>query len=432
MMANFVSGISVLYYHETMHQWGAYLNKQLGVSDGTHWLENSSIAGSLGGCPWVDNGNGTFSTGAYPPTDGDLELYVAGLLPASQVNPFYVAGGTVQNCNKGQLLPAPYKQLTINDVINAQGPRVPAWDGNVKNYKHAIVVTSQNRLLTPFEMTYYGRIAQMWEGSTVEVGPNPPFKWPKYTRGASTFNMLLDSWTGPIVRATSIANAASGQVGAVSPGEIIALYGSRLGPSTLAGLTINSAGRVDTISGGTQVLFDGVPAPMLYSTSGQISTIVPYEVAGRVSVSVQVSYLGQLSPVVSVPVTLSAPAIFTQNQSGSGPGSILNQDYSLNTAANPAAAGSFIQIYGTGEGQSVPGGVDGAITPGLRSTQQLPSVTIGGLPAVVQFAGPAPQAVAGLFQVNAFVPSGLGSGAFPIQVKFGSASSQSGVIVYLK
>ena len=52
--------------------------------------------------------------------------------------------------------------------------------------------------------------------------------------------------------------------------------------------------------------------------------------------------------------------------------------------------------------------------------------------AVVQFAGPAPQPVAGLFQVNAFVPSGLGSGAVPIQVKFGAASSQSGVTVFVK
>ncbi len=432
--ASFVMGSTGVAYHETMHQWGAYLDiPQLGVSDTSgHWLTNSSVGGALGGCAWTDNGNGTFSVAGRQLSDGDLELYVAGFLPASQVNPVYVASGNVQGCNKGQAVQGPYRKITVDDVIRVHGPRVPAFNSQVKAYKYALVVTSQNRLLSPLEMTYYGRIAQLWEGSTIELGSNPPWKWTQFTRGASTLTTALDSWTGPLVRAVNIANAASGQVGAVSPGEIMLLFGSRLGPDNLAGYTINSSNRLDTVSGGTRVLFDGVPAPMLYSSAGQISAIVPYSVAGKVAVSVQVEYKGQLSPAVSLPVAPSAPGIFTQNQSGQGPGAILNEDFSVNTADNPAAAGSVVQIFGTGEGQSIPGGLDGSITPDLRATEQKAAVTIGGLPAQIDFAGPAPQAFAGEFQVNAHVPSGLASGAVPVTVSFGLVSSQSGVTVFVK
>jgi uncharacterized protein (TIGR03437 family) len=431
-IANIDHGITGLYYHETMHQWGAFLNTSLGVSDGAHWVNNSSVAGALGGCSFAQQPDGTFKTAAFPLTDGDLELYVAGLLPASQVGPTYVASGKVQNCNAGQTLTGPIKTVTVNDVIAIHGPRVPAFDGKVKTYKHAITVTSQNRLLTPIEMTYFGRIAQLWEGSTVETGALPPYQWPKYTRGASAFNMLLDSWTGPTIRANAIANAAGNFSGAIAPGEIITIYGSSLGPPSLAGLTINASNKVDTTAGGTRVLFDGIPSPMVFSTSGVVSAIVPYEVDGRTAVSVQVEYQGRQSPVVSIPVAAAAPAIFTQDTSGKGAGSIVHLDGSINTNSNRAAAGSIVLIFGTGEGQSTSGGVTGSITPDIQSTKLTPSVTIGGIPAKIQFAGPAPGEIAGLFQVNAFIPDGLTSGPQPIEIKFGSFATQPGVLIYVK
>lgn len=432
--ANFVMGSTGVIYHETMHQWGAYLDQQqLGLDNsGAHWLPNSSVNGALGGCPWTDNGNGTFSIAPRQLTDGDLELYVAGLLPPSQVNPVYLTPGNVIGCTAGAALPGPYTKVTIDDVIRVHGPRTPAFDGNVKNYKYALVVTSQNRLLTPLELTYYGRIAQLWEGSTVELGANPPYQWTRYTRGASTLSAVLDSWNGPLVRAANVTNAASGKVGAVSPGEIVVRYGARLGPASLSGLSITAAGKVDTISGGTRVLFDGIPAAMLYSSTGQVGAIVPYEVDGHVAVSVQVEFQGRLSPAISLPVAPSAPGIFTQDQSGRGGGSILNQDNTLNTAGNPAAADSVVQIFGTGEGQSMPANSDGAMTPDVRPAQQPASVTIGGVNAGIQFAGPAPFAIAGLFQFNAFVPRGLPAGPAAVTVKFGNAASQDGVVVFLK
>ncbi len=46
------------------------------------------------------------------------------------------------------------------------------------------------------------------------------------------------------------------------------------------------------------------------------------------------------SNVVPMSVSTAAPGLFTQNGSGSGPGAILNHDYTPNGVANPAAGGA--------------------------------------------------------------------------------------------
>jgi trimeric autotransporter adhesin len=115
-----------------------------------------------------------------------------------------------------------------------------------------------------------------------------------------------------------------------------------------------------------------------------VSAIVPFEVAGKQQTVVQYQYNAGNGSVVSnsvtLPVTAAAPAIFAINASGSGPGAILNADYSLNTAANPVAAGSYIQIFATGGGAIVGGATDGALAPGAGSLVTQPvTATIGGV-----------------------------------------------------
>ena len=51
-----------------------------------------------------------------------------------------------------------------------------------------------------------------------------------------------------------------------------------------------SNGTVTNSLAGTQVLFDGVAAPMIYTLKGQVSAVVPYAVAGKTSTQVQVQY----------------------------------------------------------------------------------------------------------------------------------------------
>jgi hypothetical protein len=127
----------------------------------------------------------------------------------------------------------------------------------------------------------------------------------------------------PVVNA--IANAGSYSTGAVSPGENIVIFGAGIGPADLVKGAING-GVFATTAGNTRVLFDGVPAPVLYASDKQTSVMVPYGISGRTTTSVQVEYLGVQSVAIGYNVALAAPGIYTLNQAGNGPGATLNQD----------------------------------------------------------------------------------------------------------
>lgn len=149
------------------------------------------------------------------------------------------------------------------------------------------------------------------------------------------FTVTAGASTVPVI--TSVLNAASYVSGVVSPGEIVVLFGSGMGPSQLAYLTLNGAGMVSTELGGTTVEFDGVDAPVIYSLATQLAVIVPYEVSGATSARVAVSYQGQTSATLPVTVAPAVPALFTSNATGSGQLAALNQDSTINSLTQPAA-----------------------------------------------------------------------------------------------
>jgi uncharacterized protein (TIGR03437 family) len=233
----------------------------------------------------------------------------------------------------------------------------------------------------------------------------------------------------PII--TTVASAASYAADAVSPGEIVSVFGTNLGPMTPAGLTLNSAGMVGTSLAAAQVLFDGVPGPMVWASAGQLNAVVPFGVGGA-STQVQVQYQDRLSDPVSMPVLPATPAIFSVDGSGAGQGAVLNQDGSINSAANPAAAGSIATLYATGAGLLNPPAADGAvITADSLPTPVLPvTAQIDGRDAEVLYAGGAPGTVAGVLQVNVRIPSEVSSGsAVPIVLRVGGAMSQSNLTI---
>lgn len=225
----------------------------------------------------------------------------------------------------------------------------------------------------------------------------------------------------------SISNAASGVRGVISPGEIITIVGDSMGPAEGASLRLKADGTLETTIAGTRVFFDEFPAPILYTSPRQINAIVPYEVASRSTVSVVVEYQTLKSQAFVVQLGASAPGLFTSAQTGRGQGAILNQNNSLNGQFSPAAKGSIVQVFGTGEGVTQPAAVTGSVTAGILVPVGRVTATIGGVPADVVFAGAAPQAVAGLFQVNVRVPNGVVSGDVPITITVGNVPSQTGV-----
>ena len=132
--------------------------------------------------------------------------------------------------------------------------------------------------------------------------------------------------TKPLFVSSGMVDGASAQPGAVTPGKIVVLYGNNLGPAKLTGATLTSDGRISTSAGGTQVLFDGVPAPILYTSAGQLATVVPYEVDGKLGTQVQVRNGNQASDPVALPVWSAQPSIFSTNLTGSGAAAVINQD----------------------------------------------------------------------------------------------------------
>jgi uncharacterized protein (TIGR03437 family) len=258
------------------------------------------------------------------------------------------------------------------------------------------------------------------------------------TTGTATVSVSINVTT-PLPVISAVLNAASFASGPVAPGEIVSIFGTQIGPTTPANLTL-TGGKVSTSAGGVTVSFSGYLAPLIYVSSTQINAVVPYELSGNKGPFVEVIFAGQKSNEPSLQLTTSAPGIFTLNGSGSGPGAILNPDGTVNTQANPAAAGSEIVIYSTGEGLTTPASVTGGVTavntsgtgPLTPAPQLAVSVMIGGQPAQVLFDGEAPYMVAGVMQVNAVIPASVRSGAASVTVQVGKNVSTSGVTVWVK
>jgi hypothetical protein len=132
---------------------------------------------------------------------------------------------------------------------------------------------------------------------------------------------------------SAVVSGASQRPGKASPGEIVSLYGFPLGPAEEKSYEV-SGGKLTTRLNSTRVLFDGIPAPLLYVSPAQINAIVPYEVAGKSSVVIVVegpeATPGGLtatygrSPEQAVPVAAASPALFTFRGTGTGQAAALN------------------------------------------------------------------------------------------------------------
>lgn len=188
---------------------------------------------------------------------------------------------------------------------------------------------------------------------------------------------------------------------------------------------------------GASVSFNGIAAPIIYTSSGQVSAVVPYGITGGTAL-VTVTYQGQTSAGFSVPIAPSAPGIFTAGTTGKGQAAALNQDGSINSAGNPAHPGDVITLFATGEGQTAPLGVDGkpAATPlpqPVLGTQVYLGSDSDSGPVQLQYAGAAPGEIAGLMQINAAIPQYIQTGnAVPVLVQVGSGFSQLDVTIAVR
>jgi uncharacterized protein (TIGR03437 family) len=243
---------------------------------------------------------------------------------------------------------------------------------------------------------------------------------------------------GPAVKPNGLVDAFSFQGGSVAPGQVFALFGANIGPASLVSGAVSAAGIVSTTVGNTQVLFDGVPAPLLYVVQGQLSGVAPFALKGKTSSQVQVVYNNVKSPAITVPVVSSSLSIATADGSGGGGGVTINADGTLNSASHPASVGDTIVIYAAYAGPFANGvnGTDG------RTTTAAPypapsgpvSVTIGGVAATnIPYFGNAPTLLESVMQINVVIPAGVKSGAsIPLSIAAGSTTSSGHTTIAVK
>ena len=231
----------------------------------------------------------------------------------------------------------------------------------------------------------------------------------------------------PAVRPWVIGNAAGGPLGGqIAPGELVAIYGPHIGAFP-AVQNVNTSGIVPAILGGAQVLFDDRPAPILYSSDGQVNAVVPFEVAGLATSRVRIVNQGEKGPEFTAMVVATALQVF---QNAPGYAAALNEDGSLNSAANPAKVGSVVTIWVTGAYPPYPPVADGQIAVGANDYQCCQVYEPAYYPTSqtylkVFYAGNSPGLVAGVEQINFQAPA---SGFFAV-TSYGYASGSVRIYV---
>jgi uncharacterized protein (TIGR03437 family) len=235
----------------------------------------------------------------------------------------------------------------------------------------------------------------------------------------------------PQINAGGVVNGAS-YTAPVVPGSIASVFGTFFLTSTSIDTTLPLETSMQNLSfefGGTAG-FGSVGAAPLYSVSGpQVNLQVPWEAGGQTGLTLAATLNGTTGASQTVNVAAYGPAIFTLNESGTGPGAIQDSSYHLVDASNPAIAGkTTILIYCTGLGPvsaNQPATGAPASTTELAPTTELATVTIGGkpVPAANTWSGLAPGFV-GLYQVNALVPAEVAPGStVPLSISIGGATS---------
>ena len=232
--------------------------------------------------------------------------------------------------------------------------------------------------------------------------------------------ITLEVKAPPTILPGGVVNAAS-FTAKVAPGALFSIFGTDLATAQDSARSLP----LETNINGTTVTVGGKPAPLVFVSAGQINAQIPYELNDGDNVPVIVTTHGVSSAAGAVSIVSAAPGVF---QYGEKRAVVQNDDYSLNGAASPAKAGSYVVVYITGTGR-----LDNPVATGgpaggdpLSRPRASVSATIGGQLAEIAFAGLTPGFV-GLGQVNLKIPN-LPAGDYPLVVTVGSEKSNSAMI----
>ncbi|MDP9053045.1 MAG: hypothetical protein M3N93_01890 [Acidobacteriota bacterium] len=353
-----------------------------------HWFQdagplysNGTVNGAVDPGAKVDftfNGTGVTWLGFRDPYSGIAQVYIDGNL-----------------------------QATVDTYAGAQQTQTPTWSvSGLSAGTHTLTIQALG--------THNGSSTASWvwvDGFQVSGS---------VTSGAPAIS------SNGFVSAASFAAAPNNQV---APGQIVSIFGQNFTAATQVNAT---AIPLPTQLGpqNTSIAACGHALPLYNVFPNQINAQIPLECATSGTVTATISAGGQTG-TQTFSLAPAAPGIFTMNASGTGDGIILHADNSLVSAARPATAGETVVIYATGLGATSPVFATGTAASMANNTVMPVTVTIGGKPATVTYAG-LTQTLVGLYQINAVIPAGL-TGSQPVFITVGSKyTSPAGVTMSLQ
>ena len=229
-------------------------------------------------------------------------------------------------------------------------------------------------------------------------------------------------WLVPAVRAQTttfqVVNAAS-YANAVGPASLASIFGSNLSTGT-ASATLDANGNLPVELASTRVEVNGSASPLIYVSPTQINFVVPAGTSTGTATVVIRSTVSNITRTSTAFVANTAPAIFSSDASGAGPGAILNAvtytgaPFLVETAANGGSdLRTCLAVYGTG----------------FRNAKS-PSATAkdssgNSYSLAVEFAGAAP-GFFGLDQLNVVLPAqfdGAGVVSLTVSTEDGTANT---------
>jgi uncharacterized protein (TIGR03437 family) len=233
----------------------------------------------------------------------------------------------------------------------------------------------------------------------------------------------------PAIAANGVKNAASYADpalphGAIAQGSIFNVFGSNMGPASLA---FASSLPLPTTLSGTQVsvTVTGSTAQcfMIYTSAGQVAAILPSTTPAGTG-TITVSYNGAASATAPIKVVASSFGIFTINQQGGGQAVVQDGNYRFNSATFAFQPGETVVLWGTGLGPI--SGSDANTPPSGNIPGINVAVTVGGVPAVVTYAGRS--GYSGDDQVAFTIPSGLSGCNVPVGVSVSAANGSNTLV----
>jgi uncharacterized protein (TIGR03118 family) len=243
------------------------------------------------------------------------------------------------------------------------------------------------------------------------------------------FGILL---AGPVITGNVVNAATPGAE--IAPNTFVTIVGTGLSPVTRSWQASDFSGsNLPTSLSGVTVTINGVPAYPTYISPGQINVLTPAGLQLSASAAVVVSDNGLTNLAQGVQTSPFGPAFFLLGGKYAvaqhADGTLVGAATLVPNNSTPAASGETIALFATGLGNTVPAFPQGQIVTATLQLAAPATVTIGGVPANVSFAG---LVQAGVYQVNATVPASAPSGDNAVTVQVGGYTSPGGVFLTVR